>query len=366
MAFFRNDNEVVEMWTHGARLMSRRYELGDAVPPPTVKSEHADDYDDRSEHRARHAYAAFVSQLLRGGWQRVRDPFREPEYPDDPRDPAIEAALHESPDDAMFSVYADFLLERGHPRGTLMSIEDARGSGKSQSMRELANAMLMNERRATTAGLLGRLADVKGLDLEWHRGFIHRARLVGYFAPADALDALFELFRHPSARFLRELMIEADELDHQALVDMLLHFTPPPPLRKLAMYRPASWGPHYPALGELGTLGSTYPQLEDVHINASGDTDLHGLAIPRARRFTLACATLRAPMFAAILDAPWPALEELDLRFGPQTDCTVADALMLLDGSVELPRLRLLRVRQAPFADALLPYADRITIEIER
>jgi DNA-directed RNA polymerase specialized sigma24 family protein len=41
-----------------------------------------------------------LSRRLRDGWRRVRDPAREPEVDDEPREPRLEAALAADPEDA--------------------------------------------------------------------------------------------------------------------------------------------------------------------------------------------------------------------------------------------------------------------------
>ena len=61
---------------------------------------------------------------------------------------------------------------------------------------------------------------------------------------------------------------------------------------------------------------------------------------------------------ATILGAPWPALEDLELWFGdPQrgygADCGLVDVVPLF--GCELPRLRVLALRNAMFSDEIVP-----------
>lgn len=300
---------------------------------------------------ARREYCERQLELLEQGYRRVRDPTREPDYPDDPRDPALERTLHDNPDDDQtWLVYADHFIERGHPRGALMALESAPVLNVVQRAQREAEAHGL--RLAAMDVLAGPLAGRAGLNLRWRRGFIHRASLHGEFDRGAAEDLLFELLRHPSARFLRELELSCwhhDAQDHRLLFATLLHAAHAPPLRTLAIeYDTPRWV-GYPPLGDVGALGVRYPLLEDISIAGDETTRFTGISLPRATRFAFTTTRLQLHAIRAIAKADWPVLEEIELWFR-ESPCTFDEARFVL----RLPALRRLRVLAAPFANELV------------
>jgi uncharacterized protein (TIGR02996 family) len=313
---------------------------------------------------ARRDYCDAQRELFAAGWVRVRDPAREIDYPEDTaRDEALEHALHESPDDdQLWLVYADCYIDHGHPRGPLMAIESAPVKNIVQRAEREADAHRM--RIELGDALAMGITAHAGLNLRWRRGFIYRAVLHGEFLRGVVEDRLFDLLRHPSARFLRELAINCshvDAQDHRLLVDVLLHAAPP--LRSLAIaYESERWAGYAP-LGDLGSLGSVYPLLEDVRLDGDNTTRFAGLSLPRVKRFELRTMELPAHTLRELGRAPWPALEELVVGLHA-TSCTFEDARFVL----ALPRLERLRMIAAPFANELVealvasPLAARLQI----
>jgi uncharacterized protein (TIGR02996 family) len=311
----------------------------------------------------RRAYCDAQRELLAAGWTRVRDPACEAAFPDDPRDPALEAAIRENPDDDQpWLVYADLLIERGHPRGPLVALESAPVNNIVQRAEREAEARRMRNATAEHFGL--GLRGRSGLNVRWRRGFIHSAAIHGAFARGAAEDLLFDLLRHPCARFLRELELKCwhhDAQDHRLLVDLLAHAAPAPPLRKLTIeYATEEWT-GFPPLGDIGALAVTYPALEILRLEGDDTTRFTSLALPRAKRFGFETTGLTTHALRAIAAAPWPALEDLELWFR-DSPCTAHDLRFVLG----LPNLTALRILAAPFADAVVemlcasPIAARI------
>lgn len=310
----------------------------------------------------RRACCAAQRELLAAGWKRVRAP-SEPDFPDEVRDEALEQAIRENPDDdAPWLVYADLLIERGHPRGPLVALESAPVKNIVQRAEREAEARRMRHAAPEHfgAGLAGRA----GVSLRWRRGFIYSAHVTGAFAQGDAEDLLFDLLRHPCARFLRELELTCwhhDVQDHRLLVDLLAHAAPTPPLRKLTIgYATPEWA-GFPPLGDIGALSAAYRALEILRLEGDDTTRFAGLALPKAKRFGFETTGMTAHAMRAIATAPWPALEDLEL-WCRDSACTVHD----LEFVLALPRLSSLRVLAAPFADELVemicaaPIARRI------
>jgi uncharacterized protein (TIGR02996 family) len=255
---------------------------------------------------------------------------------DDPRVDSIERALREHPDDdETWLVYADHFIQRGHPRGPLIAIESA--PVKNMVQRAEREAETRRMRLAANDVFAGPLAGRSGLVLRWRRGFIYEAILRGGFRVGEASDLLFDLLRHPSGRFVRELVVPNEDL----LFDLLLAADPAPPLRKLVVERSNS------AVCTLGTLGAIYPLLEDVRL--AGDCyDLAGLSLPRVQRLELHIERLPRDTLRAVATAAWPALEHFTLALG-HSDCTLDDLAFIF----ALPRIHTLRFDSPAFPNEL-------------
>ncbi|HWO20527.1 MAG TPA: TIGR02996 domain-containing protein [Kofleriaceae bacterium] len=320
-------------------------------------------------------YSSACEWYRRQGWR------REPLAFDEPTEPAFEAALRERLDAETALVYADWLARHGHPRAPLIVVQHAR---RARPAAEAAAEATTDELAAEEARLFEHHADVLlgtlgahlyevqldayGLELTWEHGFITAAR-VNRDGLGDAEPVVDMLLHHRSARLLRELVIgchQGGDQDNRKMAEVLLYAspTPAPPLRKLhlADFDDSQYDgidiSRCP-LGDLSGLGEIYPLLEDVVLKGRGDVELGGLALTRARRFALRTSTLTRRTLGAILRAPWPELVELELWFGDTAwhygaECTLDDALPLL-GADGFPKLRALRIMNAPFIDELCP-----------
>ncbi|MBA3396886.1 MAG: TIGR02996 domain-containing protein [Deltaproteobacteria bacterium] len=369
MARLQRGTEVFELWLDRVD--------GEVWPHLMVRRAHADAIDHAPAERVtlRHQfggdreYCRLMSEYLRQGWQRVRDPAREDAIPDEPIEPTLDATLRADPGDhAAALVYADWLQQRGHPRGALIAVQHARLAVPDDPTLAAEEARLLAEHAPVLLGTLAAAAPDdggRGLHLVWEHGFVRGARITGSLDRGESEDLLWELLRHPSARFLRELVIgchHAGDQDNQLVSDLLLHAGPRPPLRRLVLADfddseldniDISRAP----LGELGGLGEAYPLLEDVVLKGTGDVELAPLALPQARRFALRTSTLRKSTLATILAAPWPELEELELWFGTPdygADVEPDDLAGFLAGE-GFPKLRVLRLMNAIFTDEICP-----------
>jgi uncharacterized protein (TIGR02996 family) len=320
-------------------------------------------------------YSAACEWYRRQGWR------REPLAFDEPTEPAFEAALRERLDADTALVYADWLARHGHPRAPLIVVQHARRArpGNAELAAELdaeldaEEARLFEHHADVLLGTLGAhlhevQLDFYGLELTWEHGFIAAAR-VNRDGLGDAEPVVDMLLHHRSARLLRELVIgchQGGDQDNRRIAEVLLYGspTPAPPLRKLhlADFDDSQYDgidiSRCP-LGDLSGLGEIYPSLEDVVLKGRGDVELGGLALTRARRFALRTSTLTRRTLGAILRAPWPELVELELWFGDTerhygAECELADVLPLL-GEDGFPKLRALRLMNAPFTDELCP-----------
>ncbi len=307
-------------------------------------------------------FERITSEHLRAGWRRVRDPAREHDVDHEPRDPALDAALRADPSDVPSAlVYSDWLLQQGHPRGRLIAVQHALIERPDDPELVAEAARLLDEHYDE---LLTPLQLCEKLDLVWERGFVKRAR-IGRSGDAGP-QTLWEVLRHPSTRFLRELVIgchKSGDQNNELMCDLLLHAGPHPPLRlvEIADFDQSeidnidisrAW------LGDLSQLSACYPQLEDVVLKGHGSVQLGELRLVHARRFALRTSSMARATLGSILRAPWPALEELELWFGDPdrgygAECALDDVLPLF--GCDLPRLRVLALRNAMFSDELAP-----------
>jgi len=301
-------------------------------------------------------YATQQRDRLRAGWRRVRDPRVEVSVEGEPREPVLEAQLTADPDDAAAAVvYADWLQQRGHPRGTLIAVQHGLAlrpadadllAEERRVLRDAGDALLSRplQRRVESRGAHGQPIELvaervyQAGVVHWRHGFIRGAVL-----PIDAgggdEDLLWEVLRHPSCRFLAELAIQVAPPRDVGLVAALLLHTARPPLRRLAIdvahqrYRP-------PTL-ELAGLAEAFPMLEELAL-AVDHVHVGSLALPRLRRLTVATRGEHDDVLDALAQVAHPGLAELAIaRANPVHLAPVFDR-----GRV--PGLRVLRLPAAP------------------
>lgn len=382
MARFEREGRFVELWLEAGDPWPSLWRREGAIDreaearPAEVPLEHRFSGDS--------TYCRHATALLHEGWQWVHDPARDPSVSEEPTFEVLEAALRAGEDGAEL-VYADWLQQRDHPRGYLITLHHALEQRPGDPELEAAVRELFETHGEA---LLGPLAEHVGepgdhgvpyLQLAWRRGFIETARIGGSHDRGESEQIVQRLLRHPSARCLRALEIgchQPGDQDNRMMAALITNAEPAPPLRRLVL---ADFDHSHvdqidisrAPLGDLSGLGRRYPALEDVQLKGTGDVELGDLALPNARRFALRTTSLRRRTLAAIAAAPWPRLEDLELWFGDPADhygaeCGADDLADLL--AAELPRLRALRLMNAPFTDEILerlaacPLAPRLEV----
>ncbi|MEO8705694.1 MAG: TIGR02996 domain-containing protein [Kofleriaceae bacterium] len=356
MTRLQRGDEIVDAWVEDTEQGIQMYTREGSGPVVAVTM--------KSFHIPRE-YMQFLTDRLHAGWHRVRDPAREVDVDDEPREPTLEAALAADPGDVTTAlVYADWYQQHDHPRGDLIAVQCARAASPDDPVLRAREAELF---ASWHAHLLGPIDHPGGqyelrLELAWEHGFVRAARLDGRDRRGVPEQLLWELLRHPSARFLRELVIgchDYGDQDNRLMTDLLLHAGPTPPLRTLILAdfddtRSDDIDISRAPLGDLTGLGDRYPMLEDVILKGRGDCELGGLALPHARRFAFRTSSLTRITLARVIAADWPALEELELWFGNTEyggDCTAADVAPLVARG--MPKLRVLRLMNTLFSDDL-------------
>lgn len=224
------------------------------------------------------------------------------------RNEALEAAIASSPDDrAGYLVYADWLNDRGDPRGELIALQSARtivgrvdGFIDAHAAELLGELSLYLRRRLTGAFESSTYAG--HVELNWHLGFVREARLIVTRAQAEqgirGVGLGSRLLALASARFLRSLTLEGDGHD-------------PSEVRAL--------------------LGNE--------------------RLPLLRSFGLAKLDLSYDLCAAVVESPLiPQLEVLDLS---ETALTDNGAMALIVHGKRLKHLRRLDVNASQLSDSV-------------
>ncbi|MGC4116130.1 MAG: TIGR02996 domain-containing protein [Myxococcales bacterium] len=276
--------------------------------------------------------------------------------------PELEAAIAENPDDlARWQVYADFLQERGDPRGELVALEIKAASGDLEAA--AAAGRLFGKHEDLFAGPM---ADYdEQLTLGWKMGFVESARMgltyEDHESGISGVDLVRTLLTHPSALFLRSLTLgtfnfEGDN-DYSQMLEALFE-RPRPALRSVFVgdTQPDEQEISWTRAGDLSRLSEVARNLKKLKVRA-GSMTLGALDLPKLEELVLETGGLSKASFQAVSDAHWPSLERLELWFGSDNygaECRAEDLADLL-GGVRLPKLKKLGLRNAEFTDALMP-----------
>ena len=286
------------------------------------------------------------------------------------RNPELEAAIQRAPDDREpYLLYADWLSERGDPRGELIALDVALEDREALRREDPFLPRELERRRAHLYKEHGRawcgaLLETDDVDTYWRRGFI-RGAFIGHDDSPEGTDGarLYAALRTlPAAVALRELTFAVPsppaetEPCWEGCTRALAEHGVPPTFRSLA-YRRGYWDLSETRLGALEPLYAAVPWLEDLSI-ALGRMDLGRIELPALRSFAVTTGGLSRANIRSVCEARWPALERLDLCFGEEAafgaECTLDDVLPLLEPR-GLDRLHTLGIRNAPFVNELVP-----------
>jgi len=326
----------------------------------------------RYEYEAGMEMGRLIKAQEKKGFARVREEI--PAEPSAARDPELEAALIEDPDDVDAAlVYGDWLQAQGDPRGELIVAQHA--LSRSPRRGSLADAVL--RLRAPYDAQLRALAqrhDLCAPDKErgriqvtWGLGFIRGARLAhDHFATGQTGDAslsetLIDFLQLPSARLLQELTVglwrnDDGQCEYRGVAEALAKLRPPALRRlhladfKLRRETEISWTD----LGDLEPIWGALPRLREVVLQG-GEVRLGAIRAPSLRSFELRTGGLSAASMRSIAALEAPALERLVIWFGDPRyggDAGLEDLRPLLDRR-DLPALRHLGLCNALFQDAI-------------
>ena len=260
-------------------------------------------------------------------------------------EPVLEAQIAAAPDDATpYLVYADFLQDRGDPRGELIVAQHRGPLGEPA-----ANRILRKHERYLLGGLA---AHDEIVDVTWRLGFIERAQVIVRRAHEDASIEQAAIVRTllalPSSRFLRELELGIASIHEETagaeLLAALVEAGARPTLRRLRLFfDPEEEMLSWTYTGDLGPLWSLYPNLATLDITA-GSIELGRIDLPVLATLRIETCALSSDNATAVLEAKLPALRQLELWFGdPERGATagIAHAQALLQAPWKLESLGL-------------------------
>nr|HEX4316628.1 hypothetical protein [Kofleriaceae bacterium] len=352
MARFQRGGETLELWLVRGEPWAERLE--DASEIWSRRDDGEPQLRWRSTPPPDDAYRDMQRTLILGGWMRVHDPAREVAHAPVPHHAELDARLRESVDADVVAVWADWLGEHGTPLAAWLAAD--RGPTRPRRDQIAEAARVRHDALAPLDDRLGDAARLRPgapqLEARLAHGLIVSAAIGGQLERDDATQLVWELLRHPLARYLQELAIRGDAAcDLRLLVDLVMTAEPAPPLRSLVL---GDWTLRREpsAIGELGAIGTRFPALAELAITGD-DVGLDGLAIPSARSFALHVPRMSPQQLAAIVRAPWPRLTTLALEVGSRSTVTAGELAMLLGGAVALPALRSVTLDEVAFGTEL-------------
>lgn len=289
----------------------------------------------------------------------------------------LEERVAEAPDDQdTWLVLGDLLQRQGDPRGELVALQIAADRETTSNIRGRARTAFATYFAHHARELWGSLAkhvrdphDAASPPLIWRNGFIWRAELASQGAaignhasprPQTVGTLVQELLEHPSGRLLGELIVRADnEPDGPAVIDALTRCHPRA-LSELELFARAEL--------DLEALWPNVPRLRRLGLSAR-TVRLGDLELPVIERLRLSSLGLSSVAMQTIVQTSMPKLQRLELRIGNRVSApaTFADIAPLV-AREDLPHLTHLKIRNAPFAGAILraiadgPLADQLQV----
>jgi uncharacterized protein (TIGR02996 family) len=282
----------------------------------------------------------------------------------EPRNPALEQAVIDNPEDRdAYAVLSDWLQSKGVPRGELIALQ-------LKAERDPASQVLVDRCRADHADvLLGPLVDHEKMHdgsgdpaFTWRRGYIHAARM-SYDENSSKLaiplaDVLELVLQHPSGRLVHELVFglngEPTDNDLSDLISVLIEERPIA-LRSLFLgdfAYPDQTEMSWYSVGDVSELWPALPQLAKLIVQG-GSFTLGELALPALEHAEFRTGGLTHESAQAIASAKWPKLRRLDVWYGDDAyggTATIEDVVALLRRK-DLPALTHLGLMNSGFSD---------------
>jgi len=252
-------------------------------------------------------------------------------------------------------VLADWLTERGDPRGLMLALE---ASGRDPTQLEQLRREHLHRYGEALWPVFGVRSEAKlieRVELRWRAGLVVAVRPLGFSFTAAQLEGLLA---SEAAVALAEL--RGDLVDPRVVVQAITAGSPRPAIRKLTL------GDYRTSMPALDRLWGKLPGLRELELLGPGIgiTDL-ATALPRLARLRLCCELDPTPL-SAFAGPAFEGLRTLELRLGGHDYFTSIEPLgPLLEGR-NTPALERLAITGVAFGDALVdrlarsPLLDRL------
>lgn len=286
------------------------------------------------------------------------------------QDPELDARVRANRDDAApFLVYADWLTQKGDPRGELIMVQHKRAGGATDPALEAREKELLSENQSFLGGVIPhgeprgrRLADGVAT-ATWRWGFFDSLRL---FNTIDWMDGAFpteevttRVFQLPAAACLRELKVGVLRWEYQArdVATVIEQGKKAPFAKELSILRIGDVGgididcAHH-EIGDVSDVSKAFPNLRELTIWGY-EIGLKDLDLPKLETLKIQTCGLSVDTLGAVVTGKLPALARLELWFGSEDygcGCTIDDVRPLLDSSA-FPKLKHLGLMNTEMAD---------------
>jgi len=331
------------------------------------------------DFEARRAMREQVDAKLKKGYRRAKTAAeleleKPPEHPSK-RNPRLEQAVLDAPDDkSRWRVYSDWLQGEGDPRGELMALQIQLETKRDAKLSKRAGAILEQHAAALLGPLRAHPTTLDGKDkpvATWRRGFIDSLRIsYNSYArdgqpPIDVPKWLSEVLEHPSAVFVREIVLaeyntgdwdkkRSSSQVYQHLTDQIVDAAPRA-LERLVVGEyefPDETEISWTWLGSVGGIWKVCPKLKSLTMQG-GSIALGTIDAPSLTELTLRTGGLPGPALKSLAAAAMPKLERLEVwlgtgEYGGEHD--VADLAPLLTGKLT-PKLTHLGLKNAQHQD---------------
>ncbi|MFT3694116.1 MAG: hypothetical protein QM831_13310 [Kofleriaceae bacterium] len=249
-----------------------------------------------------------IAEELRAGFSRgmtwVQDAHDPEAITQFAENPELEAQCEAAPDDpAPWTVLADWLSERGDPRGSLAALFAARR--KREAEREL---------EARGYQLFGTYANEIRIT-EWRHGFA-TAALVVRGEDSELSEVVSRFVRMPIARFVDNLQVGvASHLHNDWAPTLRVLRVAKHPLRRLVLGEADQRnGPDAQITGDI-SIAFRLAGLEHLTVNAVA-SELSPIDARALKSFTLTSTRMLTTHLSSIIAGQWPMLERLELHIG--------------------------------------------------
>jgi uncharacterized protein (TIGR02996 family) len=252
-------------------------------------------------------------------------------------------------------VYADWLLGKGDPRGELIVAHHQLAQAPGDKRRQLAAAKVLAAHADyfMPAGL----ADARNCELSWHLGYLDRVRLARRSNRVAELEpVLVELLAHPSARFIRHLVLgplgDHTAFNYAPLVAAIADAAPPL-LAELGVgdFTPRDTTLSFTRIGNATPLVKALPALRRLVLRGGVLSFSAALRHDRLEELAIETTDARA-LFVKLANGRVPALRSLSIA-APDLDPTATELAHLLSGQ-HAPSLRRLALRDTVHTARLL------------